>query len=88
MRSATRSSLFVVAWSVGLASRYANRGDPQWATKLRVACLFFVLGGALLWSIQKISKRPWPWFVEGIALPFVAGGWIYGIVAVRNAFRG
>jgi hypothetical protein len=88
MRSAARSSLFVVAWSAGMVSLYANRGDPQWATKLPLACLFLAIGGTLLWSVQKLSKRPLPWFVEGMALPFIAGGLVYALVAARNAFRG
>jgi hypothetical protein len=87
MKPATRSTLFVLVWSVGMTAHYANRGDPQWSEKLPIACVFFSLAGALLWAIQRLTRRTWPWFVEGIALPFLAGGLIYGIIAIRNALR-
>ena len=56
MKSATRSTLFVIAWSAGMAALYTKRSDPQWATLLPVACMFLALGGALLWVIQRLSK--------------------------------
>ena len=63
----------------------AKRGDPQWATLLPVACLFLALGGALLWVVQRLSKRTLPWFLEGFAVPFVAGILAYSLAAIRDA---
>jgi hypothetical protein len=88
MKPATRSMLIVIGWSAGMAAHYANRSDAQWAAKLPVACVFFSFAGAVLWAIQRLSKKTMAWFVEGIALPFLAGCLIYGLIAVRNALRG
>ena len=65
------------------AMRLSVRNDPLLETKLGLAGLFVTVAGVLTWSYQRLMGRPWPFWVEAIALPIVALATIFGIAAFR-----
>ncbi len=70
--SVVRSLGLALAWVIAYSLRRASQGGEITISHIALVAAFFAFAGLITWFVQGRRRTIWAWWLEGLAIPFVA----------------